>query len=296
MTKARDTGEVLNTRGTAATADVQTSPTDTTAGALMAVGAFGLGELVLATSTDFNTGDFLKGGKWLTETGAMSNAPAGYVNGRHTVEVTGGVPYVTQTLYGNQTNKGMIWNRTVDNGTWSAWQRTDPQAFGLGGNAIINNDADSSVLRTEIICNSGLGQNGFPDAGIFTVHTFKTNSATLISQIAIRNTSTSGNTSSADIYIRNTTVSGFLQAWQPVYTGANYQPETIGGVGVVQMMQNASGGNQFAGNDYAGSLLRFTKFVAGVPTADGTPVTSVWKYLGNSTLANLDFSMYVRIS
>ena len=42
MTKARDTGEVLNTRGTAATADVQTGPTDKTAGALMAVEAFGL--------------------------------------------------------------------------------------------------------------------------------------------------------------------------------------------------------------------------------------------------------------
>ena len=37
MTQPRDTADVINTRGTAATADVQTSPTDTTAGALMAV-------------------------------------------------------------------------------------------------------------------------------------------------------------------------------------------------------------------------------------------------------------------
>jgi len=43
MTKARDTGEVLNTRGTAATADVQSSPTDSATGKVMLTGAFGLG-------------------------------------------------------------------------------------------------------------------------------------------------------------------------------------------------------------------------------------------------------------
>tara|TARA_R110000850_G_scaffold101671_1_gene210168 strand:+ start:1217 stop:1603 length:387 start_codon:yes stop_codon:yes gene_type:complete len=35
MTQPRDTADVINTRGTAATLDVQTTPTDTTAGALL---------------------------------------------------------------------------------------------------------------------------------------------------------------------------------------------------------------------------------------------------------------------
>lgn len=170
--------------------------------------------------------------------------------------------------------------------TWSAWQRTDPQAFGLGGNATTTTNLDDNLTGGKFAF--GAGATGSPfNYGTLEVISRTPAEATQIATSVLTGLIESRYTSGGS--------SGW-QAWQPVYTGANYQPETIGGIGVVQMMQNASGGNQFAGNDYAGSLLRFTKFVAGVPTADGTPVTSVWKYLGNSTLTNLDFSMYVRKS
>ena len=56
MTQPRDTADVINTRGTAATRDVQTIPTDVTPGRLLAVGAFGLdSELGTAATLDVQT-------------------------------------------------------------------------------------------------------------------------------------------------------------------------------------------------------------------------------------------------
>ena len=205
MTKARDTGEVLNTRGTAATADVQTSPTDATAGALMAVGAFGLGTdsigyigagqdadtydvsgvyyagfsngyttgsafltveasagtrvkqiwrqangtgiaerykdatwsewkrtdpqafglggYVISADTDYDSGDYLVGGNYITPSSAMSNAPSDYTSGRHVIAVDGTAIYIAQTLYGvSSSDKGKIWSRAFDGVTWSDWE------------------------------------------------------------------------------------------------------------------------------------------------------------------------------
>ena len=273
--------------GTAATADVQTSSTDTTAGALMAVGAGGLLSKTSPTAeADLNSNT--TSGDFAFIRDSTANTPAGMgASGVLTVKVRSedsGVYRLSQTIRGAD---GGIFERQNSGGTWSDWKRTDPQAFGWGLSTGLNSSAD---LDTYIVSGQYSVQSASPNNPTGNaILTVGVRNSTNVTQFLEATISTSG------IY-RRTLSAGVWSAWQPVYTGANYQPEVIGGIGVAQLMQNASGGNQFAGNDYAGSLLRFTKFVAGVPTADGTPVTSVWKYLGNSTLANLDFSMYVRKS
>ena len=70
---AAKSDDTLSLLGTAATADVQTSPTDTTADALMAVGAFGM-PFPLSGVVDF---DALTVGDWSVETGSAVNSPDG---------------------------------------------------------------------------------------------------------------------------------------------------------------------------------------------------------------------------
>ena len=64
MTKARETSDVLNSRGTAATADVQTSPTDLTAGRVLLTGSIDSdGNVWGASNVEYGSnanGDYIK--------------------------------------------------------------------------------------------------------------------------------------------------------------------------------------------------------------------------------------------
>ena len=115
MTKARDTGEVLNTRGTAATADVQTSPTDATAGALMAVGAFGLASSAQGASLDCDS--FLTSGE-IAHSAGITNGPSGatfgYVICNYYTPSNSG--RAVQTMV--QTSGNGTWQRVMANGVW----------------------------------------------------------------------------------------------------------------------------------------------------------------------------------
>jgi len=312
MTKARDTGEVLNTRGTAATADVQTSPTDATAGALMAVGAFGLGTdsigyigagqdadtydvsgvyyagfsngyttgsafltveasagtrvkqiwrqangtaiaerykdatwsewkrtdpqafglggYVISADTDYDAGDYLVGGNYITPSSAMSNAPSDYTSGRHVIAVDGTAIYIAQTLYGvTGSDKGKIWSRAFNGVTWSDWKRTDPQAFGLGLDDPLN---EAPITDLHDLSVTTLTAYSSPDA----------NTPTNLNGV-VRFEARNGGTSSIRGYLyavdsdgmhySKTNVGGTWEAWQPVYTGANLNPNVFGGGGFV---------------------------------------------------------------
>ena len=122
--------------GTAATANVQASPTDTTAGALMGVGAFGLGgrfsglevaDLNTLPDTHPYTGYFPG-----IATGSSVNAPVTgsrlwYV---HQHIYIGGT--VTQTLYAYRTDVDGEWIRSRFSGSWTPWRRKYDQASILG--------------------------------------------------------------------------------------------------------------------------------------------------------------------
>jgi len=185
--------------GTAAAADVQTSPTDTTAGRLMAVGAFGLG-VTGPVASDIDSVD--DGAHFSFVTGVTS----------------GDIPF--------------------------------PSGSGF-------QYARGSTRKTQIAFEDGSS----PEGGV-----------------SIRN------------------FSGTWSAWQPVYTGANYQPETINGVGVVRFMRNSSGSNFNAASTISGASLRNYYIDSSnnlTPFASGEPGT--WKNVG-TTVSNNQGTLCVRIA
>ena len=79
------------------------------------------------------------------------------------------------------------------------------------------------------------------------------------------------------------------------YTGANYQPEVVGGIGVVVLLQNNSGGNISVGASVAGSSLKNIFFnSSGVFGTTGTPA-GTYKEVGDvGVISNLFTSLFVR--
>jgi hypothetical protein len=89
------------------------------------------------------------------------------------------------------------------------------------------------------------------------------------------------------IYARSSSVIAGA-AWQPVYTGTNYQPETPFGIGVVRLMKNVSGGSFSGGQDgISGSDLRSVYFDAsGNLVESGTVPSGTWKNYHSGTVAD----------
>lgn len=109
----------LNLLGTAANANVQTSPTDTTAGALMAVGAFGWnGGNAIPISAQANLNDLVTPGLYVAASGATLNTPPG-VYPYLFVTRHANTDYVKQ--FGLSLTTDRMVSRTKNNGVWSAW-------------------------------------------------------------------------------------------------------------------------------------------------------------------------------
>lgn len=105
--------------GTAAYSDVQTSPTDTTTGAVMTVGAFGNGSIANESTINCNT--FLESGR-RGHSASVSNGPSGQTFGIVICDyyTTGSSGRGSQHFIG--TSGIGIWQRTMTSGTWSDWQ------------------------------------------------------------------------------------------------------------------------------------------------------------------------------
>lgn len=81
------------------------------------------------------------------------------------------------------------------------------------------------------------------------------------------------------------------------YTGANYQPTTINGIGVPQLMKNNSGGSVASGTTVAGtSLLHFYVNGSGALLDLGIASNGTWKLISPFSNANGLGAMYVKIS
>ena len=134
--------------GNAATATVQSSATDNTAGALMAVGAFGLGSY----SVDVGPAD----ANAITANGMYYSSAwtNGWYTFGHLVHIAISPDYVVQTFYGaTQTTKGQAF-RIKDGGTWSAWQ----SIFHTGN--ILGPVSQSGGIPTGAIIERGSNANG----------------------------------------------------------------------------------------------------------------------------------------
>ena len=135
--------------GTAATKAAQTSATDTTAGALMAVGAFGVGGMALdAGVSDLN--QLVTPGRWRDDGWVMANRPPGFKFGE--VIVGGYSPnYESQTYC---TTDGRRAFRARDTGEWGAWR----EVFNTGN--ILGTVSQSAGVPTGAIIERGSNANG----------------------------------------------------------------------------------------------------------------------------------------
>ena len=106
--------ELLQFTGTAATADVQTSPTDTTADRLMAVGAFGVGtqDSPQTMTNDTKEGGFYNSG--IDANALLNNQPY----------LTAGRSFGSDRAFQIQGSGAgdIIGWRGLNNGTWASWQ------------------------------------------------------------------------------------------------------------------------------------------------------------------------------
>jgi len=120
----------------------QSSPTDTTAGSLMAVGAFGLGAdgVNVTRVTDFDT--VTATGFYATE-GTATSRPPNASSGRLTHQTWDGSNNYGTQIFQDITSIVRMWMRTKSAGTWSDWVQMYTTAnlntnqFGSGANKYI---------------------------------------------------------------------------------------------------------------------------------------------------------------
>lgn len=193
---------------------VQTSPTDATADALMAVGAFGLGGHIDLRGTIYETGtpaDLIGKGDI---SGLCDNSSLG-------------IPELAPSDFGSL-HVSMQWNST-----------------------------SSTIL------------------GVY-YREFKFEGGTFV-QFASTSTTWS--------------------AWQPVYTGANYQPFSPTGIGCRLLLNNNSGSNLSQGAAVDGALLKDVDFDSGGNLVVNTSVKSGdWIHVGGALCSNLQSSIFVKVA
>jgi len=176
----------------------------------MAVGAFGLGGLgPTRFSGDVDT--VLYGVNSLPIGNTATNTPVSE-SGILTCAMwdTDGAGFQT---FHSVVTEAMYVRRRISN-SWSDWKRIDPQAFGLGGDAMPSVDWNDPQTTQAIVSNV----NG-PNGAIGFLG-FNTKSGGNSVAFAGRN---------SEFYAR-TIQDGTPQAWQPVYTGSNLNPNEFGGL------------------------------------------------------------------
>jgi len=135
----------------------QSSPTDTTAGALMAVGAFGLGSRAVTSGIDFNELPTLypyTGFVPVLTNNLSANAPGS--NSCFYVQQMfwSGGTNVCQIAYPYRMDNDGFWMRTLFNGSWSQWRRMSHT-----GN-ILGTVSHSGGVPTGAIIERGSNANG----------------------------------------------------------------------------------------------------------------------------------------
>ncbi|WP_312818128.1 hypothetical protein [Pseudomonas sp.] len=69
-------------------------------------------------SAEVNLNNYYIPGKYITPQAGLLNLPDGWAQGRHTVDVTGGVAYCVQTIAGAGVNRGRLAIRVYDGTNW----------------------------------------------------------------------------------------------------------------------------------------------------------------------------------
>ena len=109
---------------------LQSSATDTTAGRVLTVGAFGIGAQCIGVETDLN--NYNVPGSYITPSSGVTNLPAGWPQGRHILIVSGGTSYTLQIIAkAGGGNTGQFAYRIYNGTSWGGWKNIgDPMPVG----------------------------------------------------------------------------------------------------------------------------------------------------------------------
>lgn len=91
-------------------------------------------------------------------------------------------------------------------------------------------------------------------------------------------------------------VSGVGQGWQPVSTGANYQPEDKNGFNVVKLMNNVSGSTIASNTNVSGADLRQVSLDGNGTITTLDSATGTWKNVSSGGVGNNITANFVRIA
>lgn len=140
-------GTGLTGVGTAVSANVTTSTTDTTVGRLLKVGDLGLGAHIDVSGTDLNT-VFTPGQYWHNAVPGSTNSPvsaaAGYVD-------VGVAPLAGSTRYEQlwrQLGPNSCFRRTWNGSVWSAWEKLLTQGSILGAVSQSSGAPNGAIIET----------------------------------------------------------------------------------------------------------------------------------------------------
>jgi hypothetical protein len=137
--------------GNAATQTTQTGPEDVTAGRLLTVGAFGIG--AQRTSTEANLNNYVRPGKYVTPATGLTNLPAGWAQGAHVIDVSGGSGFMLQVIADAGPAGRKLAYRTAVGTTFTAWDEVVNTRTRLMGN-----DAGVEIIaanRTLVLADIG---------------------------------------------------------------------------------------------------------------------------------------------
>lgn len=271
--------------GTVFGKDVTTSATDTTVGRITKVGDFGLGGL--AALDPITSLDDVTRGTGFYMSDSYTDKPAGAPTWLYLIVVKHADSYIYQRAI-SLDNGERVWERWMQAGAWGDWRRADPQGFGLG----------TDTVDTELDCNT-VAQSKTFYAGGSTANRPYAASGFIVQQLA------GPDSNFASQYAFDVNIVGRVSCrvksggtwsdWQPVYTGANYQPETSLGVGVVQFMKNKTGGFLNDGVSVAGTQLRpYAANSAGALVEAATVPPGTWKSVSGFNIGNNDGCVCVR--
>jgi len=112
------------------------------------IGDYGIGAQNVSTQTDLR--NYKTGGKYITPSSGLVGLPAGWAQGRHTLDVTGGGNYCSQQLVGVGVNVGRVATNTFDGAVWSGWRESfDPSSLvGFGVAQVPQNMTASRAWAT----------------------------------------------------------------------------------------------------------------------------------------------------
>ncbi|MDH1656576.1 hypothetical protein N5E96_12205 [Pseudomonas mosselii] len=205
-----------------------TSQTDATPGSILRNGDHGIGGQ--AVSTEVDLAKYRTGGKFITPASGLVGLPAGWVQGRHVIEVAGGDGYCVQRLTGANVNKGWCAYRVWD-GAWAAWDEVLTTKRLAVAEATLQDLVDKVSSSTyvsprrlaEIAFGSGQSPVNVTGSKVWNTSYVNSTNKTIFVSIHVKDGAGGSGALSASLYIAN-------ELWAKAYLGGGSETTLEGPV------------------------------------------------------------------